>query len=90
MSNQGAMTHEQMLNKMGIGKDDFHDYLKKYSDFFGNLNACQQEFHRRNVPARTFDDIAMSLGPNAKPEHVEALFAEASVSGGVLPIACCR
>ena len=90
MTNQPpAMTHDEMLNKMGIGKDDFHDYLKKYSDFYSSLKENQKGFHSRVTQGSTVDDLAKSLGPNAKPEHVQALFAKAPASESKVMISAC-
>ena len=83
------MTRLEMLARIGLGQPDFDDYVRKYADFYKGLNPAQQDFHRRNSQ-ETVLRIAMSLGPNAQPADVQALFAAAPASGGIVFMSCCR
>ena len=85
-----AVTHEQMLKKMGIKDEDFKDYLKKHTKFLNSLNASQKKFHHRNTPKKKVDEVAKSLGPNVTQDHVKSLFKEAPPVQGLMAISCCR
>jgi hypothetical protein len=79
------MNRTEMLNKMGIGDDDFRDYLKKSSDYLATLNEAQMKFHTNSKPpTATIAQAAASLGPDVTAEDIQQLFAEAPPIEGIL------
>jgi hypothetical protein len=88
MAEQRDVPQEELLLRMGIKKDDFEDYKKKFSSFFASLNDDEKEFHIRNNK-RTAEQIAKSLGSDVSVKDVEHLFRGAPHIDHIFPIGCC-
>ena len=74
------MTHEEMLKKMGLTKEEHKDLLTKFTAFHNSLNANQQKVIARSMPSAK--DAAKSFGPGVTAEHLHSLTASASISDG--------
>ena len=78
------MTHKEMLNKLGVSKDELNDLLTKISDFQKTLGPNQLKLFQGSLP--TLQDAAASFGPDANPSTVQDFFNKANPIVGVAGI----
>jgi hypothetical protein len=82
------MEHSEMLKKLGLTKEQFHDLVRKHAAFVNSLDDHQRAVVRSSSPSVA--EAAASFGPDAKPEDLQRLLDEAkppdAAKGGVLTV----
>jgi hypothetical protein len=78
------MTHKEMLNRLGVSKDELSDLLTKISDLQKTLSPNQLTLLNGSLP--TLEDAATAFGPTVDPLKVQEFFNKAHPTMGLAGI----
>ena len=66
------MTHDEMLEALGMSHAELRDLLRKFDDFLKSLNEPQQNALRRSLP--THSEAIKAFGPGLNGDDLLQLF----------------